>query len=62
MTVYEAAKKIAANGMKQSAVSKFISNTGGKSVLHYIAIFGAFGVDQNEVWDMYEVWQDEEEE
>jgi hypothetical protein len=60
MTAKEAAKKIAANGMKQNEVSRFITRTGGRSVLDYIAIFAVFGIDQDTVWDAYEVWQDEE--
>ena len=62
MTVYDAAKTIAANGMQQAQVFDFFTrmdSRSGGSVLQHVALFGQFGIEQRKVWDMYEDWQND---
>ena len=57
MTVYDKAKQIVKNGMKQKEVFSFFSKT-DQDIINHIHLFGTFGIDQDTVWDLYEQWQD----
>lgn len=55
MTIFERAKQIAEN--KMTGIFEFFDKT-NKDVIEYVALFGAFGIEQNVIWDLYTEWQE----